>query len=207
MFLPVNAVINFDTVNTFQNSSSFIVGVHSTFKSNHPMHHKRAVIKSLSDIAKRLCIEDTLGPELNTIGEDLAVNGYPRSFVESVMKNNRNDNISTNKPIRYIPAPYIKATTERVNKILRPYNLRLGSKPTNTLKIKLCILKDKISDEDKTNCVYQISCGECPAQYIGQTSRELKTRVKEHQRAVASFDPNSLIYQHLQETDHFFQLE
>ena len=27
MFLPVNAVINFDTVNTFQNSSTFIVGV------------------------------------------------------------------------------------------------------------------------------------------------------------------------------------
>ena len=120
------------------------------------------------------------------------------------MKNNRNDNISTNEPIRYIPAPYIKATTERVNKILRPYNIRLGSKPTNTLKSKLCILKDKINDEDKTNCVYQISCGECPAQYIGQTSRELKTRVKEHQRAVATFDPNSLIYQHLQETDHFF---
>ena len=53
------------------------------------MHHKRAVIKSLSDRAKRLCSEDTLGPELNAIGEDLAVNGYPRSFIESKMKNNR----------------------------------------------------------------------------------------------------------------------
>ena len=71
--------------------------------------------------------------------------------------------ILTYEPIRYVPAPYIKATTERVNKILRPYNVRLGSKPTNTLKSKLCILKDKINDEDKTNCVYQISCGECPA--------------------------------------------
>ena len=89
-------------------------GNYFNFKSNHPMHHKRNFIKSLSDRAKRLCSEDTLGPELNTIGEDLAVNGYPRSFVESVMKNNRNDNIGTNEPIRYVPAPYIKATTERV---------------------------------------------------------------------------------------------
>ena len=125
-------------------------GNYLNFKNNHPMHHKRAVIKSLSDRAKRLCSEDTLGPELNTIGEDLAVNGYPRSFVESVMKNNRNDNISTNEPIRYIPAPYIKATSERVNKILRPYNLRLGSKPTNTLKSKLCILNDKITMKTKS---------------------------------------------------------
>ena len=120
------------------------------------------------------------------------------------MNNKRNDNNATNESIRYIPAPYIKATTERVNKILRPCNVRLGSNPTNTLKSKLCILKDKINDEDKTNCVYQISCGECPAQYIGQTSREIKTRVKEHQRVVATFDPTSLIYQHLQETDHVF---
>ena len=30
--------------------------------------------------------------------------------------------------------------TERVNKILRPYNVRLGSKPTNPLKSKLCRL-------------------------------------------------------------------
>ena len=100
------------------------------FQSNHPMHHKRDVIKSISDRAKRLCSEDTLGPELNTMGEALAVNGYPRSFIEYVMKNNRNDNIGTNEPIRYVPAPYIKATTERVNKILLPYNVRLGSKVT-----------------------------------------------------------------------------
>ena len=178
------------------------------FKSNHPMHHKRAVIKSLSDRAKRLCSEDTLGPELNTIGEDLAVNGYRRSFIESVMKNNRSDNIGTNEPIRYVPAPYIKATTERVNKILRPYNVRLGSKPLPILcmKSKLCILKDTINDEDKTNCVYQISCGECPAQYIGQTSRELKTYELRsiNVQLLLSTLTNSLIYQHLQETDHVF---
>ena len=120
------------------------------------------------------------------------------------MNNNRNDNIGTNEPLRHVPAPYIKEITESVYKILRPYNERLGSKPTNTLKSKLCILKDKVNEEDKTNCVYQITCGECPAQYIGQTSRELKTRGKEHQRAVATFDPKSMIYQHLQETDHVF---
>ena len=113
------------------------------------MHHKRAVITSLSDRAKRLCSEDTLGPELNAISEDLAVNGHHRSFIKSVMNNNRNGNIGTREPIRYVPAAYIKATTEKVNKILRPYNARLGSKPTNSLKSKLCILKDKVNDEDK----------------------------------------------------------
>ena len=73
-----------DLVITRKNDNSLSYAVHRknthtgnylNFKSNHPMHHKRAVIKSLSDRAKRSCSEDTLGPELNTIGEDLAVNG------------------------------------------------------------------------------------------------------------------------------------
>ena len=78
-------------------------GNYLNFKSNHPIHPKRDVIKSISDRAKQLCSEDTLGPELNTLGEDLTVNGYPRNFIEYVMKNDRNDNIGTNEPIRYIP--------------------------------------------------------------------------------------------------------
>ena len=87
-----------DLLITRKNDNSLYYAVHRknthtgnylNFRSNHPMHHKRAVIKSLSDRAKQLCSEDSLGPELNTIGEDLAVNGYPRSFIESVMNNNK----------------------------------------------------------------------------------------------------------------------
>ena len=44
--------------------------------------------------------------------------------------------------------------------------------------------KDKISDEKKTGVVYKIPCKNCPKVYIGQTGRQLGTRVKEHQTDV-----------------------
>ena len=38
--------------------------------------------------------------------------------------------------------------------------------------------------------------------YIGQTSRELKTRIVEHRRAVRTGDENSGVYQHFSYTGH-----
>ena len=43
---------------------------------------------------------------------------------------------------------------------------------------------------------------ECPAKYIGETSRQLGTRVEEHRKAIIKQQQNSLIYQHTTETGH-----
>ena len=40
-------------------------------------------------------------------------------------------------------------------------------------------LKDPIPDQDKSCIVYKFNCS-CEKSYIGQTSRNLKTRIKEH---------------------------
>ena len=40
--------------------------------------------------------------------------------------------------------------------------------------------KDKVSTLVQSNLVYQYSCGQCDATYIGETSRHLKTRIAEH---------------------------
>ena len=41
--------------------------------------------------------------------------------------------------------------------------------------------------------VYKIKCKDCDCVYIGQTSCALKTRVKEHAKAIATLDENSLL--------------
>ncbi|CRK98733.1 CLUMA_CG012062, isoform A, partial [Clunio marinus] len=41
-------------------------------------------------------------------------------------------------------------------------------------------LKDKIPDGEKKNLIYKIDC-ECERCYIGQTSRQLKQRISEHE--------------------------
>ena len=40
----------------------------------------------------------------------------------------------------------------------------------------------------KTAVVYKIPCGQCDRVYIGQTSRTLEQRIKEHKRALKNFD-------------------
>jgi len=39
--------------------------------------------------------------------------------------------------------------------------------------------KDKLTNNEKPG-IYEISCSSCPSKYIGETSRNLKTRLKEH---------------------------
>ena len=45
----------------------------------------------------------------------------------------------------------------------------------------------------KYDTVHQFSCAGCNCRYIGETSRELSTRIKEH----TNTDKNSIIYKHL----------
>lgn len=50
--------------------------------------------------------------------------------------------------------------------------------------------------------VYQITCGDCPSSYIGQTGRTFKTRFKEHLPDPKSSLQKSNIAQHLIDYNH-----
>ena len=72
----------------------------------------------------------------------------------------------------------------KLNKAFKPYNITLV--PTNKFSVKNLIhsnTKDKIPVENKSG-VYQIDCNDCDKIYIGQTKRNLKTRIKEHFRNI-----------------------
>ena len=67
--------------------------------------------------------------------------------------------------------------------------------------------KDKPEKDKSTAVVYQIDCKNCEKVYIGQTSRALKTRSKEHKRAIFLGDANSLLAQHQTQTQHEFDVD
>ena len=65
-------------------------------------------------------------------------------------------------------------------------NQRLLQK--KTLRKILSHPKDTLSQEKKSNVVYQIPCNDCEAVYIGETKRTLVQHVQEHKRAVRNAD-------------------
>ena len=57
-------------------------------------------------------------------------------------------------------------------------------------------VKDPVPLDLRSRVVYKFLCAGCNACYIGETSRHLSTRVREH----LSRDRNSHVYQHLQQS-------
>ena len=87
-----------------------------------------------------------------------------------------------------IVLPYVRNVSESIRRILSPLNIRTCFKPFKTLRQLLVHPKTPTPINERNGVVYRISCGNCNEVYIGQTGRTLQHRVKEHQRALATFD-------------------
>ena len=98
--------------------------------------------------------------------------------------------------------PYIKGTSETISRILLPYNIRVAHKPTTMLRQLLTNMKDREEPNNRQGAVYKIKCSDCQASYIGETGRNLNTRLTEHKRATRNGDANNHIAVHHQRTNH-----
>ena len=58
------------------------------------------------------------------------------------------------------------------------------------------------SPENECNVVYKIPCLECNKFYVGQTSKTLKERIKQHKYYINTFKENSALFQHCFEASH-----
>ena len=86
----------------------------------------------------------------------------------------REDNFEGKK----IFPPYIKGTTDKLDKTLKRHNSRVIFTPPNTIKKTVDSLKDPI-EPGSYKGIYSIPCS-CEIEYIGETGRSMKTRFKEH---------------------------
>ena len=156
------------------------------FYSAHPVHMKKAIIKSLVFRAERLCSEDsTKTSEINHLRCVLKQNSYPQKFIDASINSERPSRNTTEEKktsVATILIPYRQRTSELIRKVLSDYDIRTVFRPDNTLAKHLVHAKDPIITEEQTDCIYEIKCADCDAVYIGETSRQLKVRLSEHKR-------------------------
>ncbi|GAA50527.1 hypothetical protein CLF_104685 [Clonorchis sinensis] len=107
--------------------------------------------------------------------------------------------------------------SETIRRILNTANIRVGFQRGNTLRSALVQLKDRLPANRTRDCVYKIKCSDCIKVYIGQTARELHTRIGEHKRKINKPPRNadeyrallkdSAIAEHALDTGHKIDLE
>ena len=161
-----------------------------SFHSDHPVAHKRAVVKSLTDRAKTIpSSSDQRSKEMKHVTAALVANGYPKRFVIDVGKPKRPaPQLSTTVPDAakgFCILPYIKGTSEPIKQILSNHDdIIVAPKPHQTIGNLFPKPKDPVPKDQTRGAIYSIPCKDCDKSYIGETKRKFSTHLKEHQKAV-----------------------
>lgn len=161
------------------------------FNSHHHFGYKKSTAYNL--IHRILELSDTqfYSNNIETVKRILSNNGYPSSLVKHlIIKYNRKKKLNipdikvTNTNARYRSITFVNGLSQQVTKIISAVlpDVVVAHKNRKTIRDIFTRIKDNTEKQLKSNLCYKIKCKNCPAVYIGQTSRHLKTRLSEHRR-------------------------
>ena len=173
------------------------------FKSHRHPQHKLSVVRTLMDRAKNIpSTKEEASRETKRVAKALAANNYPANFIHSDRQLNRRQDLNNTDQRGLVILPYAKGFSEKGAKVLRSFSIKVAHKPIRTISNILRKPKNKIGKEASREIVYKIECKDCDCVYVGQTSR-----VKEHAKAIATLDENSLLAKHYMLHSHEIDLE
>ena len=206
-----NCVLPFLDVNVHRANFGFAFSVYRKpthtdtyihFYSHHSQQIKQSVVFNLFLRAHRICDPIHLDKELEYIKQAFQKLGYPQEFITKSLSNAKrtyyignNKNKDNNRP-KCLKLPYSKALSPLkhiTNSHQNSFNITFEYK--NTLKNKFV----RNSTSDRTNedrGVYIVPCKDCPLVYVGETGRNISTRIEEHKQACRKGNPNSAIATH-----------
>ena len=196
---PCNLLMSVHRKKTFS-------GLLTNFFSFTSYSYKVGLIRTLVDRAYK--INTTLAKfneDVKSLLKIFKKNQYPESLINRVVKSylnnaqNSNTSTSTNDTSTiYFKLPFLNIsnfTQRKVRMLAKKYCKNLNIKLAfSSFKIKnLITVKDCVPRSLRSCVVYKFMCAGCNSVYIGETSRHLSTRVREH----LFTDKNSHIFKHL----------
>lgn len=123
----------------------------------------------------------------NTINRRFA-SLFHRFNTKSVINNNLNN--STSLPLQkvFFTVSYVGAVSEQFSTIINRTNTKIAFTCTN--KLSDLVRVHKLPKGNNTNVIYRLSCINCAATHVGQTSRKLSTYTMEHKRIPRNLSSN-----------------
>ena len=180
----------------------------TNFDSFTSFSYKIGLIKTLTDRAHKINNDAfKLANDLKFIAKVLQKNSFPMVLIRKVMAGCGN-NVRTPRDSvegveiiepRYFKLPYIGqysvATKLKLKKLITLYCEKVDARFIFTsFKVgQYFSNKDKIPQDLQSFVVYKFTCGCCGATYIGETTRHLSTRIKEHLET----DTTSSVFKHI----------
>ena len=194
-------------------------GRYINYYSNHPFKYKKNTIFSLVDHAILLSDDRFHHKNILKVKAILTNNCFPANIINKFVNNRLkllktrnnddrnvdNDNSIRTKFDRIIQLPYVKELSEDVSRFLQSTGMQSVYSIPKKLNSLIRRVKDPLPLEEKIGVVYKINCANCSSSYIGQTKRQLDTRIKEHFNNIKVHNSNySVISNHRLDNGHNF---
>ena len=189
-------------------------GLLTNYFSFSPMSYKPGLVKTLVDRVFKINNSwKGFHDDINKLSIILRKNCFPVWVIDKIVnryvsqKLNPNTTSSTKAGMptkHYYKLPYVgnfsRIMQKKITKLLKRY-----CKPDLDIKLvfttfklrNLFGVKDFVPQSLRSRVVYKFQCASCNACYIGETTRHLSTRIREHLVS----DKSSHIYKHLQESE------
>ena len=152
------------------------------------MSSKESVVSTLTRRAYKLCSAHHLDKELQHLESTFLSNGYPLQKIRQLMRTTIERAKSTSSKSQrrtdsnlVATIPYFKSSASFLKKSLARYDISTSFHSNTNLKSLLSHTKSTTPPCNVKNFIYKIPCGDCNQFYIGQTSRPLIKRIKEHE--------------------------
>ncbi|KYN02856.1 hypothetical protein ALC62_06323 [Cyphomyrmex costatus] len=216
-FLDVTVIRNNDLIEFNWYHKPTFSGRYSNFRSQHPVSHKRGTVIGLVDRVILLSNSKFHFDNFCFIIKVLLENDYPLKFIfDNINSRLKNIIMARNKrrvtddhsqdvvQPTWFTVPFVRGITEKINR-LNNSHLRVQYFEKYRLVSSSCITmhKNPLPREKKSGVVYKISCKNCNASYVGETCRQLKSRIAEHRNHIRwSTFTRSVITEHRLHEDH-----
>ncbi|XP_047504100.1 uncharacterized protein LOC125049061 [Pieris napi] len=141
-------------------------------ESHHHPSQLLSVGKCLFQRAQRLCDDAHLEEELQHVKQVLH-----RNKLRIPRLHHKNKNKTQTVPRQPAYLPYVKGVTDRISRILKRASIHTIFKPHKKIQQFLRPIKSNTPLQDAG--IYKLDC-DCGLSYIGQTKRNMSSRLKEH---------------------------
>jgi len=145
-------------------------------------------------------------------------NGYPldlifnkinlrlkKLFVQRTIEATDIIEAKSNVERKILVLPFVQPLSQFISSNIDRSKAYIGFRCLNKLDRFIKGHKDVDHTSLKNNVIYKISCNNCDATYVGQTKRQLRTRIREHKNNIKlDQSKHSVISEHIIKFNHSF---